>query len=140
MNTDLKLTIVLGIFVLIVFVIGIYQEATALNMKTTACSGITCYPVYIQSFERQEMIDYCQLGDMILGCHKIIYSMDKPPVHTIALEIDHEFDYTPLGCTVYQHEILHAWGYNEVMIGQFFPCGQTSIFVNQTLPHTGFWK
>jgi hypothetical protein len=143
---------VLGIVLLaiftIIFVVGIFQTVYGWEFEegayTYACQGsdlhYTCFRVYYASMERQEMIDYCELGNEILGCHKIIYSMDLFPVHTVALEKGKEFATTLAGCTVFEHELLHAWGYHEQMISQFFPCDRTSIFVNATLPHTGFWK
>ena len=138
-----KVTIILGIVVLIVFAIGLYNEAFGeFEFEefafTYACPNGECYKVYYQSMERQDMIDYCQLGDKILGCHKTIYFFDKPPVETIALEKGHEFDKTNAGCTIFDHELLHAWGFHEAMILQFFPCGSQPLF--NSIPHLGFWK
>ena len=142
-----KVTIILGIIVLIIFLIGIYNEAFAFEFEdgdyTYACKSDKCFKVYYRSMERQDMIDYCELGNDILGCHKIIYGFDKPPINTIALEKGHEFDKALAGCTVFEHELFHAWGYHEQMIQQFFPCDQSPLLMNSTLtklPHTGFWK
>jgi len=133
--------LLLAIFT-IIFVTGIFQEVFGWEFEehafTYACPNGECYKVYYASMERQEMIDYCQLGNDIQGCHKEIGFVDKPSVHTIALEKGHEFDYTDLGCTIFDHEMLHAWGFHEQMILQFFPCDGEPLF--NSLPHLGFWK
>jgi len=136
--------ILLAIFT-IIFVTGIFQEVFAFEFPETfeeesfllACPNGECHKVYYASMDRQDMIDFCVLGDEINACHREIY-MDDQSTHYVAFEKGKEFDKALSGCTWFDHEIYHAWGFNEAMIPQFFPCDRQPLF--NSIPHLGFWK
>ncbi len=55
------------------------------------------------------------------GCHHKHYSELRGVFHVIYVP-DNPFTYTHAGCNIWTHEIIHAYGYNEGMIRDFFDC------------------
>jgi len=75
----------------------------------------------------------------LTGCHFVEHG-----VHYVHLR-DNAFDWIPAGCSPYDHEMLHAWGYNEEMISDFFSCYPKDhpLYTESkytTLPVIGFRK
>lgn len=120
------------LFLVAIILIDVYADSLDYAWAWNSEDGY--YKVYYYSFEKEtlEMLKICQTN--ALGCHNIYYD-EIGKFHMISLVKGHEFDYAIPGCNIYTHEMLHAWGYNEAMISDFFPCGITPKY--HTLPRIG---
>lgn len=67
--------------------------------------------------------------DGYFGCHWIVDGVNL--VHIP----ENPWRYHHSGCNIYTHEMLHAWGYNDRMIMDFFDCRGSQF---NSLPHIGF--
>jgi hypothetical protein len=79
------------------------------------------YKVYIIEVANVETLKDLCLHPKWEACHRYIDN-----THYVIFVTDKMYDYTPGGCNVYTHEMLHAWGYTEQMLHQFFHCENPS--------------
>lgn len=127
--------LVIGILFLIsIILIDVYAESfdeTPYAWAWTQSNGYFKVYYHVNTAELVKFNPEQGMGcpTMYEGCHFI---MDG--VHIVHIPYD-AFRFAPAGCNPYTHEMLHAWGYNEAMISDFFPCGFTTKY--QSLPRIG---
>lgn len=98
---------------------------------TFACQNEKCFPVYYLETTPYFFTQYCNPNQQ--ACHVIRDGYYEDRIHTITYLKGHMFDKTMPGCNIWTHENLHAWGYNEGMIRDFFDCNGSKY---KTLPKT----
>ncbi len=118
-----------------VFVGNAYGEESEYAWAWNETEGY--YKVYYYSVNDYSETDRCM--EDWQGC-EIKWYMNDRIIHEVILLEDREFMDTEAGCNTYTHEMLHAWGFQEQTIRQFFSCNPVISFSNMTLPHAGFWK
>jgi len=87
---------------------------------TWACNSNECYKVFY--ILNDNIVDLLCMPNAI-ACHRI----DTDGNHFIYYP-NNPFTYTIPGCNIWTHEQLHAWGYNENMIWDFFECDKVSKY------------
>jgi len=88
------------------------------------------YKVYYAETDTDTIESLCSTFESPQGCHAIIPAVGHQQYHLVAIPFKGGYDYYEglVGCNIYTHETLHAWGYKETMLHHFFTCGKPSQY------------